>query len=110
MRRERVRVGKQQMQIGARAVEPVAHESPAGPRAEELHVERLRRLRQRRQPHDHRRLPLHLTPAHDHGLGHATDQRVGLRELVDDLEHPAGVRGVVRRGDQHGESRRRRNQ
>jgi len=44
------------------------------------------------------------------GLGHATDQSGGLRDLVNHLEHPAGLSRVVRRGDEDGERWLRRDQ
>jgi hypothetical protein len=48
---------------------------------------------------------LYFTPTRDHSLGHATDKRVGLRELVHDVEHSSGVGGVMRRSEEYSERR-----
>jgi hypothetical protein len=38
------------------------------------------------------------------------DERIGVRALLDDIEQSLGVGGVVRRGNEYGQTRRRPNQ
>lgn len=74
IRRERVRVRQQQVQVVRGPVEAVTGDQSARAGANEVQVECLRGWAGR-QPHRHRGLVLQLVATGDDALGHATDQR-----------------------------------
>ena len=93
VRRKRIRIRHQQMQIVRGPLEPVTGEQPARTGADEVHLKRLGG-QTGRQPHRHRGLVLDLVAAGDDRLGDATDQRGrtdGLLHRVEDVRSLAGV-------------------
>ncbi|CFS21106.1 Uncharacterised protein [Mycobacterium tuberculosis] len=93
IRRERVRVRQQQVQVVRGPVEAVTGDQSARAGANEVQVECLRGWAGR-QPHRHRGLVLQLVATGDDALGHATDQRGRLDRRLHRSQQVHGLVGV----------------